>query len=147
MNFRTRPEAIEAFGEQVTGLAGDVEAAKRYIEQHLSLEWGIGDDTVIYPNAVHAGNDVKNAVLASLNHLGAYAKRHHGRRHPPGEGGRAVDGRGSGRGALPRGAATRTTGAASRARAISAAAMGRRVGMGITSTRTGARSTRGIRRT
>ena len=74
MNFRTRPEAIEAFGEQVTGLAGDIDAAKRYIEQHLSLEWGFGDDTFMYPNAVQASNDVKNAVLASLNQLGAICR-------------------------------------------------------------------------
>ena len=67
MDFLARPEAIEAFGDQVTGFAGDVGVAKGYIEQHLSID---GGETGMFSLSVGpAVNDVKNAVLASLNQL------------------------------------------------------------------------------
>lgn len=66
MDFSVRPEAIDTFANQVTALRGDAGTAKNYIHQHLSIDYG---DARMFFTAAQTCDEVKNAVLASLDQL------------------------------------------------------------------------------
>ncbi|MQA85805.1 MAG: hypothetical protein GEV03_14590 [Streptosporangiales bacterium] len=66
-DFLARPEAIDAFANQVGGLEDDTGTAKNYVHQHLSIDYG---DARMFFTVAQACNDVKDAVVSSLNRLG-----------------------------------------------------------------------------
>lgn len=66
MSFKANPPSLDAFATVLEGLGGDVKAARDYLHQHLSYDYG---DARMFANIANANNDTKAAVSASLDRL------------------------------------------------------------------------------